>query len=56
MRRQTSDTRYPFKRLEVDMPEYGDVLRTYSPSKRIVVENRGAGPDAKIIILLPPDA
>ncbi len=56
MMKQTSDTRYPYKRLEVTMPEYGNVLKTYSPSKRIIVENRGARPDANIIILMPPDA
>ena len=50
--RQTSDTRYPFKRLETNMPEYGEVLKTVHPTKRIILENRGARSDAKIILLL----
>ena len=50
--RQTSDTRYPFKRMETYMPEYGEVLKTVHPTKRIILENRGARPDAKIILLL----
>lgn len=55
MMKQTSDTRYPFKRMQTYMPEYGEVLKSVHPTKRIILENRGARPDAKIILLLTAD-
>ena len=54
--KNTTDTRYPFQKMVVYMPEYGEVIKTINPTKRIIVENRGARPDAKIIILLQPDS
>ena len=56
MRKQTSDTRYPFKKMETYMPEYGEFLKAVHPTKRIIIENRGAAPDANIILLMRPDA
>ena len=56
MMKQTSDTRYPFKRMEAYMPEYSEYLKAVHPTKRIIVENRGAAPDANIILLMRPDA
>ena len=52
----TTDTRYPFKRLEANMPEHSEYLKAVHPGKRIIVENRGAAPGAKIILLMRPDA
>jgi hypothetical protein len=54
--KMTTDTRYPLKRMEVNMPEYGEYLMAVHPTKRIIIENRGAAPGAKIIILMRPDA
>ena len=54
--KQTSDTRYPFKRMEAYMPEYGEYVKAVHPGKRIILENRGAAPGANIILLMRPDA
>ena len=50
----TTDTRYPLKRMEVNMPEYGEYLKAVHPTKRIIIENRGAAPGANIILLMQP--
>ena len=54
--RQTSDTRYPFKRMETDIPNRPEVHRAVHPTKRVILENRCAAPGAKIIWLLSADS
>lgn len=54
--RQTGDTRYPFKRLETEIPNRPEVIHAVHPTKRLILENRCATPGAKIIWLLPADS
>ncbi len=56
MMKQTSDTRYPFKRMETDIPNRPEVHRAVHPTKRVILENRCAASGAKIIWLLPADS
>ena len=56
MMRQTSDTRYPFKKLETEIPNRPEVIHAVHPTKRLILENRCAAPGAKIIWLLPADS
>lgn len=51
--RQTSDTRYPFKRMAAELEGPTSVLKAVHPGKRIIVENRSAAPNANVILLLP---
>lgn len=53
MMKQTSDTRYPFKRMTAEFDGPNCVLKAVHPGKRIVVENRCAAPGANVILILP---
>lgn len=53
MMRQTSDTRYPFRRMAAEIPGPDSVLKAVHPGKRIIVENLNAAQDANVILLLP---
>ena len=55
MMKQTSDTRYPFKRMSAELAGPDCVLKAVHPEKRIIVENRSAAPGANIILILPKD-
>lgn len=54
--KNTTDTRYPFKKLEADIPSKPEVVKAVHPTKRLILENRCAAPGAKIIWLLPADS
>lgn len=54
--KMTTDTRYPFKKMEAYMPEYSEYIKAVHPTKRIILENRGAAPGANIILLMRHDA
>lgn len=51
--KNTTDTRYPFKRMTAELAGPDCVLMAVHPGKRIIIENRSAAPGAKIILLLP---
>lgn len=53
--KMTTDTRYPTRRVVIYRPDYEDVIRIVAPTQNVILENRGARPGAKTIMLLGPD-
>lgn len=54
MRKQTSNTRYPFTRRTMDIEGPDCILRAVHPGQRMIIENRNAAPGANVILLLYP--
>ena len=52
--RQTTDTRYPYARMTMDIDGPDCILRAVHPGHRLIVENRNAAPGANVILLLFP--
>ena len=53
--KQTSDTRYPYKRISAEIPDGSEYIKAVHPGKRIILENRAARPGANLILLMQRD-
>ena len=53
MMKQTSDTRYPMRKIKVNRPDYPEIKRIIDQDNWTIADNMGAAPEAKIILLLP---
>ena len=53
MMKQTTDTRYPMRKIKVNRPDYPEIKRIVDQDKRTIADNLGAAEGAKIILLLP---
>lgn len=53
MMKQTTDTRYPMRKIKVNRPDYPEVKRIIDQEKKVVADNLAAYSDAKIILLIP---
>ena len=54
MKKQTSDTRFPYARRTMDIEGPDCILRAVHPGQRLIVENRNAAQGANVILLLFP--
>ena len=52
--KNTSDTRYPMRRIVINRPELPTVGWVVSREERTVARNLSAGGDCNIMLLLPP--
>ena len=52
--KNTSDTRYPMRRIHIDRPELPGVGWVVSREERTIARNMSAGGDCNIMLLLPP--
>ena len=51
--KQTSDTRYPRRKIKVNRPDYPEIKRIIDQEGKVVADNLSAYADAKIILLIP---